>query len=347
MATKVVFAQVVLAACLSGTAAAEIDTSIDIVPGRGAPQLEATIRGAGVQPLEAISLRDPRGVTVPATAVVPFKHGREAISIAFVVEGSEVWLGNDTFEPEDSPARYLGTLNGIRRGFDRLALGSSMPSGSSGMLITYDDRVNVRVPLGPVGRLTGAAFGTQKDYYGRIGQSQAHAISIAVGELERAQATKKLLVVISDGSDTNNEAARGHLADLKKRAAIARIELAAIVYKGYLSSPETVISALTPRTVTVNSYDGIEEAMRDAVLRATSQYTVRFPGEALQWDGKPQELVVQLGFSELDPVTVTMGPARRAPAPWYLSFWAQLVAGVLLVGAIAIGVRVRAGRMTV
>ncbi len=343
MASKLQLAGFLVAVGVGGTATADVETMIEVVPGPGTPMLEATIRGAGVQPLDAIALRDPRGVTVAASAIMPFAKGKESIAIAFVIEGGEVWLGNDEFEPEDSPARYFGTLNGIRAGLDRLDLGRTMPRGSAGMIVTYDTFPRMRVPLGPIGQINGAAMGTQRDHYGHLGQSQAAAIALAMAELETASTHKKLLIVIGDGNDTNNEAAKGQLADLKKRAAMHRIDVAAIVYKGYLSSPETVITHLTPRTVTANSMDSVEAEIREAVRRSTSQYTVRFPGERLRWDGTVQELSVQLGFIGTEPVPVKMGtaPPRPEGTPWYLTFWAQLAAGMLLVGAIVAAQRLR------
>ena len=34
--------------------------------------------------------------------------------VAFVFNGQEVWIGNDDYEPEESPARYLGILKNLK-----------------------------------------------------------------------------------------------------------------------------------------------------------------------------------------------------------------------------------------
>jgi len=285
---------------LGGTAAAEVDASIAVVPGQA---LEAVIQGGPRIPLTQIALRDPRGVVVPATDLVEFRDGKETIAIAIVVEGGEVWLGNDTFEPEDSPARFVGAIEGIRRGIDGLDLAHTMPAGSLGMLITYDDRANLRVPLGPIAKITGAAFGVQKDYYSKFGQSLVQGTELAIAELEKAPTHKKLLLVIGDGNDTNNEAAKLQFADLKKRAAQDRIQIASIIYKGQLSEPTSAILGLGPLAVTANSFEGIANEMKEAVRRATSQYTVRFPGQRLSWDGKVQVVLPYFRSRKIAVVT--------------------------------------------
>ncbi len=317
-----------------------------VAPGH---RIDAVVRGMPHVPSTQLELRDPRGVIVPATEVIDFRHGNETIAIAIVVEGQEIYMGNDDFEPEDSAARYLGALKGIQRGIDALDLVNTMPVGSLGTLITYDERAVVRQPLGPIASLTGRSLGTQKDYYGRIGYSLVQALSLAVGELEQAPTHKKLLIVIGDGNDTNNDAAKAQFADLKKRAAHGGIQVAAIIYKGALSEPSNPIIAFHALAQTANSFEGIESAMKDAVRRATAQYTVRFAGDRLDWDGTAQDLTVVVGANELDPVSVQMGMARVpvAETPWFLRWWTQLGAGVLLVGLMTIGQRLRAGRLTV
>jgi len=118
---------------------------------------------------------------------------------------------------------------------------------------------------------------------------------------------------------------------------------AAIISKGALSAPSNPIVQLDLLAQMANSFEGIEDAMKEAVRRATSQYTVRFDGTRLDWDGTAQDLTMLVGADELEPVTVQMGTAHKlaAETPWFLRWWAQLTAGVLLVGLIMIGQRLR------
>lgn len=346
MPTKLQLVGFLVALGLGRTALADVDVTMTVQPAR---RLEAVLQGAPRVPLTQLRLRDPRGVIIPATEVVEFQRGAETIAVAIVVEGGEIWMGNDTIEPEDSPARYVGALEGIQRGLDALALGTTMPAGSLGTLITYDGSARVRLPLGPIAKLTGAALGTQRDYYYRLGQSLVQATELAIGQLEQASTHKKLLIVISDGNDSNIDAAKYQLADLRKRAMRDRIQIASIIYKGQLSEPSNAIVALHPLAVTANSFEGIEHAMQEAVRRATSQYTVRFAGDRLSWDGTLQELTILVGATELEPVTMQMGMVQKpaVETPWFLRWWTQLAAGVLLVGLLIGGQRLRVGRLAI
>lgn len=340
MFTKLQLVGILVVFGVAGTAAADVDVRMTVVPGH---RIDAVVQGVPRVPISQLRLRDPRGVVVPATEVIDFEHSTETIAIALVVEGGEVWMGNDDLEPADSPAHYLGALKGIQRGIDALDLAHRMPAGSLGTVITFDERARIRLPLGPIRMLNGSALGTQRDYYSKLGQSLVQATALAIGELEQAPTHKKLLLVISDGNDMNNEAAGALLADLRKRAAKAGIRVAAIIYKGALSDPSNPIVQLDLLAQMANSFEGIEDAMKEAVRRATSQYTVRFDGTRLDWDGTAQDLTMLVGARELEPVTVQMGTAHKpaAETPWFLRWWAQLTAGVLLVGLIMIGQRLR------
>ncbi len=346
MSSKLQLVGILVVLGFGRVASADADVTMTVAP---AHRIEAVVNGVSRVPLSQLRLRDPRGVVVPATEVVDFKHGTETIAIAIVVEGQEIWMGNDDFEPHDSPARYQGALKGMKRAIEALDLANTMPAGSLGTIITYDERPRTKLPLGPIETFDARVLGTQKDYYGRIGYSLVQATALAIGALETAPTHKKLLLVIGDGNDTNPEAAKGQLADLKKRAAQGGIQVAAIIYKGVLSEPSSGIFALHSLAQTANSHEGIEDAMKEAVRRATSQYTVRFDGTRLDWDGTAQDLTMLVGANELEPVTVQMGPARTpsSETPWYFRWWAQLAAGVLLVGLILVGQRLRAGRLMI
>ena len=54
------------------------------------------------------SRRRRRRCSMKASALRPYNAGNETIAVAFVINGQEVWIGNDDIEPEDSPARHLG-----------------------------------------------------------------------------------------------------------------------------------------------------------------------------------------------------------------------------------------------
>jgi len=350
MASKLQLAAVLVVLGSGGTAAAEIDAYLTVVPGKGtaAPMIEAMVSGAPRIPMEQITLRDPRGVVVPASELVEFRDSEHTMAVAIVFNGQEIWIGNTDFEADDSPARYPGALAGLRRGVDAMDLGRALPPGSKATLISFADTAQIKVPMGPAAAVTGAAVGIQKDFYAKFGTALVEGTSLAITELEEVRADRKLLIVVSDGNDTNPDAAKSQLAELRKRAVQGRIQIVSIIYKGVLSDSSSVVTTLAPRSITVASDEGIIEQMREAIRRATSDYTVWFPGERLRWDGTHQEVTLRFGREEIDPVTLTMGyaPPASPATPWFLRWWAQLAAGALLVGVI-VGVARMRGRAAI
>lgn len=350
MVSKLQLAGFVLVLGIGGTAAAEVEATLTVVPGRGtvSRQIEALVTDAPQIPLSKITLRDPRGVVVPASERIDFRDGTRTMALAVVFNGQEVWMGNDDIEPEDSPARYPGTLHAIRDGLRAMDLAHTLSRGSKAMLVSYADIAEVRSPMRPAALMTGEAVGTQKDYYMKFGTALVEGVSLAITELEQTPTDKKLVIIISDGNDTNNDEAKLQFAELKKRAAKANIRIVSIIYKGLLSDSANAITTLAPSSITVNSADGMIEQMREAIRRATSDSTFRFTGERLTWDGLYQDLTLRFDRDELEPVAVKMGhaPAPRAETPWFLRWWAQLAAGALLVG-LYVGVARLRGRIAI
>jgi hypothetical protein len=332
--------------CVSGTAVAQVEVYLEPVSAPGqAPRIEATLIGAPLVPASAISLSTTVGGelwTTHATRVRSYDQGSERLAIAFVINGSELWMGNDDIEADDG-ARYLGVLKPFERAFDRIGLPALLPAGSEGMVVTYATGAQVRVPRGPIARLTGSAFGTQKEYYGQIGDDLVSGITLGMAELARSPAQRKALVIIGDGNDTNDEAARPMLAQLKKDAARMHIQTFAITYKSAVSAEGNTIAAMVPGASTVNSVDGMAAAIGAIAYRLVDRYYVTFDGADLPWDGRDHDLTVRIDLQDTDPVTVTM-PRLHHATPWWRRRWlAELGLGALLVGLIALLFRWRIG----
>lgn len=180
-----------------------------------------------------------------------------AIALALVFNGSEPYVGNDDLETEDSTTRYFGILKDLAKGIDALDLVHQVPANSQAMLISYDDKPSIRVPMGPIANLSGESLGHQKDYYRHIGSSLVQAVALADAELAKATAPKKVLIIVGDGNDTDNETAKPALARLRQQLSAKNAVVHAIIYKGPLSEPRDVISVLDPEASTVNSVDAI------------------------------------------------------------------------------------------
>ena len=186
----------------------------------------------------------------------PADAGSAPFTLAILLAGSEVWIGNDDLVPANDPSRYVGALKGIRAAFERVPL-TGFPAGSKAIVLTYDSKTRTRVPLSPIESLDARAVGVQKDYYGTIGTELVSGVRVAFTELAKVRGGRRVLVILGDGGDTNNEEAKIQLRELAKQAADLHIEVHAIVYKGQLSDPTTVVTELDRNATTAATADQI------------------------------------------------------------------------------------------
>ncbi|MBA3460790.1 MAG: VWA domain-containing protein [Deltaproteobacteria bacterium] len=339
LATMAVMAQ--SAAAHPGTT----EVSLELLPSADMARLEATITNVGLRPLDQIKLIDDRGVTVRASSLREFKDGPESVAISIVVADSEIMMGNDGFLAADQPDSYFGYHAAITAGITAMDLSRTMPRGSRGMLITYDDKARTVVPMGPIEKLGAGALGVQKDYYSRVGTELVAGVRTGLDALSATRASHKVLIVIGDGNDTNNETARPQLAELRKLAAREHIHTHALIYKSQLSEAGNVITSLVPAAKTLSTHEAIIDAMKGIVARLGNRYTVTFPADELRWDGHSQDFTVQVGGDRLEPVTLYMierdtGESCNLLGTW----WKQVAIGFAAVALIALLMRLRAGR---
>jgi len=327
-----------------------------------APQIEATIVGASMRPVDSYTLGEAN-CRVPyatkAVSVRPFTPRTEPLAVAFVFNGQEVWIGNTDYEPEDSPARYRGILNDLKTAL-RGDLFATAGADSKGMLISYADTAEVRTPMGPLTNIDAERFGTQRDYNKKFGTAMVDGIRLALTELERVSASRKALVVIGDGNDTEPKAASALLGELKRQAARAQIDTFAIIYKGQLSEDDDVITTMIPNATTVTDDKSIRAALEAIMSRMADHHYVTFasdgpmPGHEVMWDGKAHDLVVSIDQTALDPVTITLPLVMTPPPPPAPSTppskggfpsWIAMLGGALLLLLIGAGLgRVRASK---
>jgi hypothetical protein len=194
----------------------------------------------------------------------PEPKGPTPYSLAVVMSGWELWIGNDKTAkvPEDDPTRRPGLLLELAATIDKLDLAHTAPVGSQAMVVTYADKAVIRAPLAPITKFSGASLGKQDDYYGTTGLELVQGVTVALAELTKAPAGRKYLLVVGDGNDTNNEAAKGQLAGLKQQAAKLGVEVAAIVYRIPLSNRQNVVKELTGNVKEVSSGATLEADLR-------------------------------------------------------------------------------------
>lgn len=307
-----------------------------------APTVEATVVGGPTVPVEKFLLVDPSAkppVSLKASSLRPYTSGSETIAVAFVINGQEVWIGNDDYEAEESPARHLGILKNLKQALQTVPFASAGPAGSKGVLITYGDKAEVKVPMGPIANITPEALGTQRDYSRKFGTSMVEGINLAVTELHNVTTSRKALIVVCDGNDTNNEAAKAQLQNLKKQAANEKIQTFAIIYKGELSEPGNVITTMIPAATTVSNAEQISSTMAGIISRMSDRYYLSFPGYdtklnyGLTWDGKQHDLIIKIDKDDTEAVPLQLSPVWQPPKkggfPWWILI-VSIVGGLLL-----------------
>ncbi|HEX3761866.1 MAG TPA: FHA domain-containing protein [Kofleriaceae bacterium] len=213
------------------------------------------------------------------------------------------------------------------------------------MVITYADTATIRIPMGPLDRVTGSALGTQRDYFGTQGVELVKGVDLALSELHKVLVSRKVLIVVCDGLDKNMDAARGQMVALKARAATDRIETFAILYKGAMSGDGNVISAMIAQTQTVNTAENIAIAIQGILARMADRQYLTFPGFdsklglGLSWDGKPHRLILKIDKDDADPVELTLPPSGHLPRagfPWLVVL--LVVVGALLLAVLGVHV---------
>jgi hypothetical protein len=169
----------------------------------------------------------------------------DTVAVALVVNEQEIWIGNLDVETDEN-ARYAGALKLLEAAIDTSKLAAAGGPGSKAVVVSYGTGARVLVPALDLDKLRGIALGDEKDYRGKYGSDLVEGIMVAEAELSKLPAVRKAIIVIGDGNDTNNAAARTQLrviaADLKKQD----IQIFAIIFKDAVSSETDVLGAITP-----------------------------------------------------------------------------------------------------
>jgi hypothetical protein len=331
----------------------------DAAHGNAAPTIEVTVVGGPRLPQDKYTLRDADArppIELHATAKRDFAQGNETLALAIVLDTWEMWIGNDDVIRDDDPdlarlaSRTPGILKPLEQALDGVRFADAGPPGSVAFVVSYGDRATVRVPVEPLATLTGAQLGSQHDYFGTKRGELVKGVELALARLHDLTAARKVLIVIGDGHDTSDDAARVALRNAKTTAAQDRIQTFAIIYKAPLSDvngPGNAITALVANTTTVNTADNIASSIAAILSRLDDRYYLTFPGwdaargVGLAWDGGLHHLVLAIDKEDQDAGEVVLAPAwtpHRDHAAWVLVLGA--VAAAALIGALAIALTV-------
>jgi hypothetical protein len=182
------------------------------------------------------------------------KQAHVPAAVVFAYNGQEIFVGNEDVEP-DPNHQYQGALKNLQAAFVNASPAKDLPAGSVGMLISYADKPTVQLPMQPIANLTRAAFGTQLTYRGRVGNALVDAVELGVDKLSEVSADRRILVVFSDGTDTDMATASDRLHAMKPQLEREHINAYLVMYG--TDGPTPAAPGFYDRAVTVNSIDGI------------------------------------------------------------------------------------------
>lgn len=181
-------------------------------------------------------------------------------ALILVVNTQEIWVGNDTYE-QDENARYQGAFVNIADAIERESPAALLPEGSIGGIVGYSTGAEMFVRMGPIERVNAAFFKDQRPHRGKIGTDMVKGIEFALTQMLVEPAARKIVIVIGDGNDTNNERAKTELMKLRAKSSAARIELHGIALRHHCYG-----SVLEPVYCTGSS-DGVAAALHAILAR--------------------------------------------------------------------------------
>ena len=259
--------------------------------------IDATLVGAPRVPADHVWLVERTTATMVAARD---EHpSTDALAVALVVQTSRGWLAST---------------------YDALAHLDTTKLPAHATLITYDDRIAVRPALGRI-----------DDYQGEHRRLGA-AVDRAIRELDDTAGDRRAIVVIGDGED-DDPAAPERLVAAKKRAAEHGIGVFAVTYQ--LGEGRAISRLVTPRVVATPA--DLVPATLAIVKALDDRYEVRFPADALRFDGRPHALSVRVDTTEVDEASLVL-PERTRPG-WL--DWRAIAGAVAILAGLAVLSRAR------
>jgi hypothetical protein len=222
-------------------------------------------------------------VTMNATKQRPYSQSSDPIVVAFVIQSDEAFA--------------TANLAAVEKALDATGLDKACPPDSFGTIIAYAQDTQTKVAMGPFDRIKGRQLGVAKDYKGKKGASLATAVTLAFSELNKVQGSRKVVIIIGDGSDSDPKAP---FDDLKKQAAAQKIQVFAVVTK---TGPVTKLVA----PVIASSAADVGAQLDAIAKQLVNRFYVTFPvGKLIPFDGKDHDFVIGLDKVNLDPIKLTL-----------------------------------------
>jgi hypothetical protein len=360
---KTIVRLVLLAAVLAGATRADAapEISLELVPQEdpkkdAPPDIVAkVVSGSAAPDVATISLvqTDPKKgpIEIKATELKTYAQGKEKLGLVVLFESQFVWIGDDSYS--ENATKYEGVYKVLTAALDKL--GAAGPPGSKGALVSYGTGAQVKWQ-GELKDLTGDKIGTQKEL-GRMGATPVVNRDLVVGVdeaavlLNKMGTSRKVLVVIGDGVNTNAEAGQAELSERKKKLTGDGI----VVYAIYLQAPVDLdgdpngMKKLTGNHKALESSEGLGPAVSSVVDQINDRYYVRFPGadvklkKSFEWDENPHTFSLKIDKDEFEIDEIALAPKWKPP--WMRSkggfpWWLFLVIPLALVALVVIGIKV-------
>lgn len=349
----------VLACAATAQAAPEI--TLEVVPQEdpkkdAPPDLEAkVVSGSAAPDVATISLvqTDPKKgpIEIKAAELKTYAQGKEKLGLVVLFESQFVWIGDDSYS--ENATKYEGVYKVLTAALDKL--NTAGPPGSKGALVSYGTGAQVKWQ-GELKDLTGDKIGTQKEL-GRMGTTPVVNRDLVVGVdeaavlLNKMGTSRKVLVVIGDGVNTNAEAGQAELSERKKKLTGDGV----VVYAIYLQAPVDLdgdpngMKKLTGNHKALESSEGLGPAVSSVVDQINDRYYVRFPGadvklkKSFEWDENPHTFALKIDKDEFEIDEIVLAPKWIPPwmrksggFPW----WLFIIIPLGLILLVVVGIKV-------
>jgi hypothetical protein len=312
MSRAVLVVAIVLSTVTSVRAGPEVALEIKISEVRGAaPYIVASVIGgpvgANASRWSLVQLDRNPPIEVPANELRNHRDSEDSIAIVVLVEGHFLFMA-------DGIHRHVAAVIDAVRDLG--------PTGSLGAVVTYDKGATVRRSMTPLADLDHTALGVERDYRGRVTRDLVTGVEVSIDLLRRVVTSRKALIVVGDGADTDIENAKIELAEQRRICAQDRIELYSIAYDAHIGDELSAIKALIPDVRIALAPRDVEAHAAAIAERIAGRYQIVFPGRALEWvackvhtfelrfDGVPIAEPFELG------APFPCLPRRREPPAW-------------------------------
>jgi hypothetical protein len=229
-------------------------------------------------------------LSLPARAAAPLQ-AKQSMAVVFVVLTNALFGGGLSAGKEWRLDATTWPLGAVEEAIDHSDLTTLGSPASTFEIVGYSTGAKIIKPATPLAQLRGSSFGAAQDYDKELSNDLVAGIKVGLDELEHSHATRRILIVIGDGGDTNAVSARDALPELGVRARSSHVETYAIAMKTELSSDTMVLEDMIERVQVVTSRAGFAAELSAVTAHIAQREAFEFTGNELAWNGLRHDLV--------------------------------------------------------